>query len=152
MSFLGKIGKFLKKAVVSVGRTALASATGGASEPAIRAARALAVNMKAQKIRKIEPLSVRAVLAKSAPPKAATRIDPTPLTMPGGAPLRGKTRSAPKKRRMKKAKATRTSSGTKRKAPGGGLDLKAIAAMWRAQGKPGKWIDFIKKNPIRKAG
>jgi hypothetical protein len=58
-------------------------------------------------------------------------------------------RSAKKKRKKGAAKVTRA-KGTGRKAPKGGLDLKAIAAKWRAAGKPGTWIGYIKANPIKK--
>lgn len=47
------------------------------------------------------------------------------------------------KKAHKKAPAPRRH---KRKPPAGGLDLKAIAAKWRAAGKPGTWIGFVKKH------
>lgn len=43
----------------------------------------------------------------------------------------------------------RASSG-KRKPPPGGLDLKRMAVAWRAAGKPGRWIDWIKSRPLRR--
>lgn len=52
--------------------------------------------------------------------------------------------------RSKKAKKVKRAS-TGRTVPSGGLDLKAISALWQSQGKPGSWIEFIKANPIRKA-
>jgi len=56
------------------------------------------------------------------------------------------------KKKKKKAKAAprapaaRVSSrgGAKRRAPTGGLDLKAISVAWNKAGKPGRWIDFVK--------
>lgn len=63
-----------------------------------------------------------------------------------------------RKRRMSEPAAPRTTTArTKRYQPGtrrpppGGLDLKAMAAQWRGAGKPGRWIDWIKANPIRRA-
>lgn len=35
-------------------------------------------------------------------------------------------------------------SGRKRRAPTGGLDLKALSVSWKAAGKPGRWIDWVK--------
>lgn len=49
----------------------------------------------------------------------------------------------PRYKAKKKAKRTST---TKRAAPTGGLDLKKISAKWKAAGKPGKWLDFVKAN------
>jgi len=38
----------------------------------------------------------------------------------------------------------------KRTPPKGGLDLKAMALQWRAAGKPGTWLGWIKANQIKK--
>lgn len=35
-------------------------------------------------------------------------------------------------------------SGSRRKPPKGGKDLKALSASWKAAGKPGRWIDWVK--------
>lgn len=51
------------------------------------------------------------------------------------------------KRQLKARKAKKPSN---RKPPKGGLDLAAIARAWRAAGKPGTWLGYIKANPIRK--
>lgn len=51
--------------------------------------------------------------------------------------------------RKAKTVTKRTSSGVKRQPPKGGLDLKAMAAAWRAAGKPGTWLGWIKSNPIK---
>lgn len=43
-------------------------------------------------------------------------------------------------------------SGSRRAPPSGGLDLARIASMWRAEGKPGTWLSYIKSHSdIRKA-
>lgn len=45
------------------------------------------------------------------------------------------------------AEEAATKLGVKRAAaPKGGLDLTYIAALWKEQGKPGTWKDFIKAN------
>jgi len=41
-------------------------------------------------------------------------------------------------------------SGTKRKPPAGGLDLKAMAAAWRDAGKPCAWPAWVKKHQIKR--
>lgn len=47
-------------------------------------------------------------------------------------------------KRAKKQRRSPAKPRTGRKAPSGGLDLKKIAQMWRAEGKPGVWKDYIK--------
>jgi len=59
-----------------------------------------------------------------------------------------------KKRRPRgTVKKRRTPAGaSKRTVPRGGLDLAKIGVLWRSQGKPGTWLDFVKANKnIRKA-
>jgi hypothetical protein len=59
---------------------------------------------------------------------------------------------APAPRPRKKRRASSSSSTTgKRKPPPGGLDLRAMAGAWRAAGKPGTWLNWIKTQPIRRA-
>jgi|SRR5215211_264853 len=62
---------------------------------------------------------------------------------PGGAALRAIVRKATRR-------AVRTSSrpaaATKRRAPTGGLDLKGLSASWKAAGKPGTWMDWIRSH------
>lgn len=95
------------------------------------------------------------VKAPSIVPISAATATPRATTMPGGAPLRGVTASGaprrrkaaaaltvkPKKTRVPKAKKA---SGSGRKPPKGGKDLKALSASWKAAGKPGKWLDWVK--------
>lgn len=75
-------------------------------------------------------------------------------TMPGGAPLakaakraakrvaRAATKKATKRARKAAAKAT----GKKRQAPKGGKDFKALSASWKAAGKPGTWLAWVKSH------
>lgn len=189
MSWLSKAlkkgKKVLGKVAVNVARTALSGATGGASERVISAAKSLGIarrNKKAQAL-KIEPLSVRAVIARTAVPSGGTIPQSVATTMPGGAALSRSSSSGTTKRRRKastptifapspsrssrstrrgtslgkpssgKAKRTTKSSsksakrsGKPRKAPTGGLDLKALSASWKAAGKPGTWQSWIQNN------
>ena len=93
-------------------------------------------------------------VVRLAPPTASASAA---QTMPGGAPLssaaerrNAKTARAVRSRRPKAAprgkasKPRRRSSG--RKPPTGGLNLKALSASWKAAGKPGRWIDWVKAN------
>ena len=87
------------------------------------------------------------VSAPAIVPISAGTSKPRAATMPGGAPLKGITVSAPRRRKVaaakvKKAPAKRSGSG--RKPPKGGKDLKALSKSWNAAGKPGKWIDWVK--------
>lgn len=54
----------------------------------------------------------------------------------------------PKKKKKAKAAvappAVTFAKNGKRRAPTGGLDLKAISVAWNKAGKPGRWIDFVK--------
>lgn len=115
-----------------------------------------------------------AISLKSRVPSAATKIDNTAVAMPGGARINGaaapwlgrkKRRSArqieaaeAKSQGLKLVKAPRGAVvarpkskkapkvKSKRKAPTGGLDLKALSASWKAAGKPGTWQGWIKKS------
>lgn len=92
----------------------------------------------------------RAVAKPSIVPISAGTSKPPAQTMPGGAPLVKPRLVKPRKVAAAKPKKARTATNTgskgKRTPPKGGKDLKAIAAKWRAAGKPGKWIDYVKAN------
>lgn len=141
------LGKFLKKAVKLGGKIAkpiLAATPGGAI--ALRAQqtlKSLGGSLKAAKLGKVQPLSVRASIEKVAAAGPARRLSvPASLSR---RKRRAKGSTMPQKRK--------TAPGTsKRLPPKGGLDLKAMAAQWRAAGKPGTWAGWIKSNQIRKAG
>ncbi len=170
MGFFGSIAKLAGKVVKGIA----SKATHGASDlllkqlkgtgQAKQAAKAVATRQITQQQQAaaagVAPLA-SAVKAKS--PKKAKRKKAykrtykapaeygggmwNPQTFDESYPGVRKAKKAPKKA-AKKAK--RASTGGKRTPPKGGLDLKAIASAWRAAGKPGKWIDYIKSNPIRK--
>lgn len=151
-----KLGKFLKKAVKlgsKLAKPILATTPVGAL--ALRAQqtfKSLGGNMKAARMGKLEPLSVRAGIEKVAPP-APRKIRSMPAILRREADF-GPSRfrrppSSKNGSRMPQERPTPNGKG-KRSPPSGGLDLKAIAAKWRAAGKPGTWIGFIKANPLRK--
>ena len=129
-----------------------ATPLGGLALRAQQAAKALGVNPKSAKV-KPEPVSVQAAIAK--PALSVTSSRPQAARRLRGSGLRNRDDQAfsvggmLSKARKSTRKAKR-SSGKGRTPPAGGLDLKAIAAEWRRQGKPGTWIGFIKANPIRK--
>lgn len=64
-------------------------------------------------------------------------------TMPGGAPLRGLGAKVARAAHSRRARAA-SSPAKRRSAPKGGLDLRALSASWKAAGKPGRWIDWVK--------
>lgn len=97
---------------------------GMAALKAQQALKAAGVSLRTARLKPIQPLSVQASVSRVATPLAKRTLQ--------GPPRR--------KRDAGKGKA----SPTKRRAPTGGLDLKAIAVRWRAAGKPGRWIDFVK--------
>lgn len=153
-----KLGKFLKKAVKLGAKLAKpVIATTPVGRLALRAQqtlKSLGGNLKAARLGKIEPLSVRASIEKVGVPRPASQIRSMPSTIRTAADfpgLRGsrRRRTSAKGSRMTQKRKTAAGAG-RRVPPRGGLDLKAIAALWRAQGKPGTWISFIKANPIRK--
>lgn len=151
MSFLKKLAKGVKKLtkskVISAAvRAGTGIATGGASEAALRGlkvAKQLGQSLKSPNKSK----QVEMAMAKlDAMPRPQVRTATAkPSAMPGGATIRAgsstRRKVAATRKKVRQAKAK---SG--RKAPSGGLDLKKLAAAWRAQGKPGKWIDFVKAN------
>lgn len=86
-------------------------------------------------------------VARLAPSFSIAKASSKAIARPGGAPISGaaagaaaKLKRATHSRRKKRTAAPRT----KRRAPTGGLDLKALSVSWKAAGKPGKWIDWVK--------
>ena len=174
MSWFSKVLKKGAKIVAKALRPTVAAATGGLSEKAITVAKGIGsiahgrrTNKRAASL-KIDPVSVRAVISKQSIPRGVRTVQSAATTMPGGAPL---SRSSGRKARRRKTStpsvpagprgaSSRTSSKkpktvklpkppkvkSKRKAPTGGLDLKALSASWKAAGKPGTWQEWIKAN------
>lgn len=140
--------KLLKKAVKLGGKIApqiLQHVPGGtAILKGQQVLKALGGSLKAARLGKIQPLSVQAAVSKIATPLAKARL---PKFSGGSRGPRGKNGS-----RMPQDRPEKMAKG-KRSAPRGGLDLKAMAAQWRAAGKPGTWIGWVKGkgNQIKKA-
>ena len=162
-----KFGKFLKKAVklgAKIAKPLLATTPIGAL--AIRAQqtlKSLGGNLKAARMGKIEPLSVRAPVEKILPHAAAQTLRRFPRSQAStaartisrnfGAKARKRAKPFTIAQRqgstMPQERRTATGKG-KRTPPAGGLDLAAMAVQWRAAGKPGSWRDWIKSNQLRK--
>jgi len=155
--------KLFRKAVKLGGKIAkpILAAT-PAGQIALRAQqtlKSLGGNIKAARMGKIQPLSVRSSVEKivATGPKKQIRSIPRVISLEANFPgsTTGRKRYGVVRRSSKRSKMPqkrKTAPGTsKRVPPKGGLDLKAMAAQWRAAGKPGTWLGWIKANPIKKA-
>jgi hypothetical protein len=147
----GSMASFLKRVIKLGGKIAkpLLAAT-PAGQLALRAQqtlKSLGGNIKAAKLGKIQPLSVRAAVEKVAPAAPKKR-----LSVPKS--LRTRRRASSGRRKGSRMPSDRITAAPKAKRlpPKGGLDLSAMAAQWRAAGKPGTWKDYTKNpaNHIRK--
>lgn len=162
MGFFKKLGrgirkvagkKLLKKAL----RIGAGFVTGGQSEVAIRAvgklkstAKTLGIGARKGRRSKSEAAQL-AKMAAMRPPGLATTASAE--TMPGGAPLvrsarrgvGGRVRATvARAKAAPRVKTPRKAAGGRRGPPKGGKDLKALSVSWRAAGKPGRWIDWVK--------
>lgn len=181
MSWLSKLGRRAirgaRRLVKPALRAAAASVTGGLSEAAVRVAKGIGAHRPAR-VPKIQPLSVRAVIAKTQV-RAPGRLKgmPAATTMPGGAPLTtgrkakrrynaatdGIAKRGPQKGGRFRGPFTRRTGKTLKRAlqrkhglpslakrsgraPSGGKDFKALSASWKAAGKPGTWLDWVKSH------
>ena len=154
MSWLSKIAKKVKKPLLGIVRTGLAAATGGTSEAVIRTAGTVkkavqlaGINKKLAALPKVKLAEAKYAVPS---PTAATSVSAT--AMPGGAPLgkraasSRKKASAPKSTKKRGKSAKRSAAGKKRGAPKGGKDFKALSASWKAAGKPGTWLQWVKSH------
>jgi len=154
MSIFSAIGKVLKKAV----KPALSIATGGISDKVLSIGKTLGIGTKKAKV--VRPQVLQATVDKigqsipqTSKTKTYTDISDAPIVIRSKKKATKK-RSPAKLKLVKTAKATKVTKAAKvkRAAPRGGIDLKKLSTMWAAQGKPGKWIDFVKANSnVRKA-
>lgn len=181
MSFFGSIGKFLggvAKTGLSVVTHGISDQILGALKgrgDAKKAADAPMLNAQQEALaNKMAPLAPKVKrteqyvrdatvhLAKESKPRKPSKYSGDPTIgvqspeVTGGSYRRSRRRSF--QRRLAAAeqgsarKPAKARSGTKRTVPSGGLDLKRIASMWRAEGKPGDWRAYIKAHSdIRKA-
>lgn len=139
-----KIGKKIAPQILK------ATPAGALVMRAQQAAKALGINPRAAKVKQ-QPVSVQAAIARpvlsvtSSRPQAAKRLRGSGLrtrddqAFSVGGMLSGSRRKA------------KRAPGKGRTPPKGGLDLKRMAAQWRAAGKPGTWLGWIKSQPIYKA-
>lgn len=138
--------KFLRKAAkigVKIAKPALQSTPlGGLAVRAQQTFKSLGGNRRAAELGKIEPMSVRAPIARVLPAMAAPKL----RKFSGRSTASGSSRKGSK---IASAARTATKQG-RRVPPPGGLDLRAMAAQWRAAGKPGTWRDWIRTNPVRR--
>lgn len=168
--------KKLVRGVAKIGRPLVLQALkstplGLAAAKVASVAKSLGVSRKEMSIRKVQPLSVRAPIERtvlSMPVSGPLLPGPEGLVKAPRKARRPKITDrtmtvAQMQRELKRAKkgtdiwtqadkrAAKKRAGGTRRAPKGGLDLKAMAAAWRAAGKPGTWRDWIKTNQVRKA-
>ena len=142
-----KAGRFVKKRAGTIALTALAGAPGLAAGAVrgfvARKALSVAKSMGRKRAGRVTVKSIVPALKLASIDQLGPRVPTTlPISMPGGAPLARVRKSRRRAPRAAPAAAGAPKKG--RKPPTGGLDLKRIAAQWRAEGKPGKWIDYVK--------
>lgn len=136
MGLFGFVGKALGK----VAKAGLSVATKGLSDKVFSALKGSGKKPTATKPTVTPNIQNQALMAKLGAP--VLKLSQTEAA--GGDYVRA---AATKKRKKpKKAKAPKASSGAKRAAPKGGLDLKKIGQMYQAAGKPMPWLDFVKAN------
>jgi len=169
---------FVKKAVGKVAKAGLSVVTRGLSDKAFKVLKDVGQAKQAAKQAATNQVTMQAY-ARMAKLTPKVQITKTPSAVklalrPMGAkaaPKRRKSYRAPKRdgggewsskgaydeavrqraaKKRRKTGATKVKRSSGRTPPKGGLDLKAIAAKWRAAGKPGTWLGYIKANPIRK--
>lgn len=115
-----------------------------------QAAKGLGVNFRAA-AKKQQPVSVQAAIAKPVVSMMASGAPPARRKLRAFGVVRGKPGKRPVSVPSGSRRKAKREGGKGRTPPAGGLDLKAMAAQWRAAGKPGTWLGWIKANPIRKA-
>ena len=126
------------------GATALGGPLGGAAAVLKSKLKSAAIGGVKQVLKSKAEKAVVAKIQKLAP--ALGPVASKAIARPGGAPLAGAAAGAAAKlRRATHSRRKRKKApGTKRRAPTGGLDLKALSASWKAAGKPGTWLAWVK--------
>jgi hypothetical protein len=138
----------------NVAKVGLAAAGGG-----IPAVGALVIKSK---LKSAAVGGIKRVLRTKAEKALAKRVhdmtpqgptNPPAQTMPGGAPLAAAARAVrtargthSRRRRKSVSVAPSKPARAKRRPPKGGKDFKALSASWKAAGKPGRWIDWVKSH------
>jgi len=151
MGFFGTIAKLAGK-VVKAGASVVTQGAsdnllqalkgGGGAKAALKAAKTATLN--AQQLAQITKLTPS--VKGSASQKVQAALKPV-AKVPKAKTKTTKAKATPK---PKKAKAAKVKKASTRKPPKGGLDLAAISRAWKAAGKPGTWLGYIKANPIKK--
>jgi hypothetical protein len=160
MSMLSKFVSKHKKALLTGARVIAAGVTRGKSEKIVGQLKGIGAAVKVYKGATKRPTKSEAAVAAKAATLGTPNIVPISsvkaTTMPGGAKLKGVSLggstsrkrasvvAAPRKKAA--AKARKPASGAKRKAPKGGKDFKALSASWKAAGKPGTWLAWVKSH------
>lgn len=149
MGFFGTIAKLAGK-VVKAGASVV---THGASDNLLQALKGGGGVKAAVKAAKTSTLNAQqlAQITKLTPTvkgSAATKVQAA--LKPVAKVPKAKTKKAKATPKPKKAKAAKVKKASTRKPPKGGLDLAAISRAWKAAGKPGTWLGYIKANPIKK--
>lgn len=157
----------------NVAKVAVPLATGGLGIPAVAALGAAAVKSKLRNAaiggvkQVLKSKAEKAVVSKVKqllPKVAAPNTNSPAVAMPGGAPISAaararsalprRTRRRSSGRASKLTRAPRSAAaaraaaraGSRRKAPTGGKDFKALSVSWRAAGKPGTWLAWVKSH------
>jgi hypothetical protein len=153
--FLKKARKALHLPAITLGNVAKvagAAATGGLGAGALAlGGAALKSKLKSTAIGGIKQVlrtKAQTTLAKKLrqlTPASATGA-PKATTMPGGAPLTRVVAAVGQRRKRAAARPKKAPTRAKRAPPKGGKDFKALSASWKAAGKPGKWLDWIKSH------
>lgn len=159
MSMLSKFVKKHKKALLTGVRVIAAGVTRGKSEKVVGQLKGIGAAVKVYKGLTKQPTKAEAAVAAKAvrAPNIVPISSVKATTMPGGAKLKGvptTSGSTARKRaavvaapkRKKAAAKAKAPSGAKRKAPKGGKDFKALSASWKAAGKPGTWLAWVKSH------
>jgi hypothetical protein len=130
--------------VVKVGAGLASGGVGGLGAAAIASKlRSHGISGIKQVVRSKGEKALHDRLATLIPNRQAPNTAAPADTRPGGAALRAIVRKAT--RRARRA-SSRPVAAAKRRAPTGGLDLKALSASWKAAGKPGTWMDWIRSH------
>lgn len=151
MGFFGTIAKLAGK-VVKAGASKL---TMGASDLVLKQLKNTGQLKQAAKqiAAKQIPQQTQATLAPAPAAAARAVVNHTDATIKrerARIAASGKRQPIRKMKKAAKPKVAKVKKKSGRTPPKGGLDLAAIARQWKAAGKPGTWISYIKANPIKK--
>lgn len=149
MGFFGTIAKLAGK-VVKTGASVL---THGTSDLLLKQLKGTGQVKQAQKAVAAKQMTAQQLAAATAV-QPSVKVPAAQKVQAALRPLASAAKGTPQKkastRKAKAPKAAKVKKVSSRKPPKGGLDLAAISRAWKAAGKPGTWIGYIKANPIKK--